>query len=193
MFKPFKARKIARHCLAAVALLCLWDNGKAQRQDSTSFKIGLKSWIFYPADNKHVGPVRLAGEFQYLYKNTRWAIGYQYYALQERARNLTQIRGTYLESEFLYEHLRERLRLGFPLRFYLVHDHYIENDDPFSNSEALTLGLLSIGANLRYRLGHNWEVGLEAGYVGMGFNALNYDGFTYGMIDGTGVSLYYRF
>lgn len=170
-------------------LVCLFLNAKAQKQDSTSFQVGIKSWML---PDFQFSP-RLAGEFQYLYKNTRWAVGYQYYSLKKWTRNHSYLRGPYVEGEFLHMNLRERLRLGFPLRFYWVQDHYFEKRTDFNDTKTLTPGFLSLGANLHYRLNHNWEIGLEVGYLGMGFNVWDYDGFTYGMLDGTGISLYYNF
>ncbi len=162
-------------------------------QDSAQFQIGLRSFLNPFYIKYSLIDVRLAGQIQYLKNGNRWTIGYQYFPLNHKIRKGKNPKGPIVEGDFLSIDFTNRLRLGFPFRLALLFDHYYRPPRPENLNQDPIYGGLSGGANLHYEISKRWELGLKLGYIGYFRNVkqLNQKGFFF--IDGTGLSVHYRF
>lgn len=163
------------------------NNTLAQEENATGqgLQVGIKSHFFSPFSANRTLPWYKSLEVRYVKPEVRWAIGYQYFSVLNNREILPQ--GFYGEADFLAIDFSDDLRMGFPLRFYALHDHA-----SFQNTFS---GVFSVGSNLHYRIHKHWEIGLELGYIGYGRTTSNENGKSegFGFIDGTGISIYYAF
>lgn len=175
-----------RLILVLIASLCFYPFVSfAQADDSTGFQIGIKSSLLHQAQNP-----RFSAEIQYLANGNRWVAGYQYLSLNNWTNRYQPLSGFYGEGEFIDWELADKWRVALPLRLYFVHDHYWEGTSDLP--ENAFLGILSVGADLQYRISHHWKAGLTLGYLGYGTNLTETDD-VYGLFDGSGLTIYYRF
>lgn len=177
-----------RFILATIVFLTFYpfdSLNQEQEPNSPGFQVGLKSSVLL-----QTGIPRFSAEVQYLTNGNRWIVGYQYFSFSTWVNRHRPLYGFYGEGEFIDWEFGNKWRVALPLRLYFIPDPYWEGSQRFP--ERGLFGLLSVGADLHYKISPHWEAGLTLGYIGYGRN-LAETGYQTGLLDGTGLSIYYRF